>query len=356
MPAPKLRRWIDLLAALLRRHYPVPFEEIIGEVPAYQSGTKTARRRMFERDKDELRAAGVPIQTVTDAAGEVVGYRLSRREFYLPYLSLIIDGRPRRPKTVDRDGFRALEHLAFEPDELAAIVHAAERVESLGNPLLAEDAKSAVRKLAADLPVDAARARGELIAPGRPRAADAVFDVLSDALERRKRVVLDYHAMSTDTTTRRTVEPWGLFFLGHHWYLAARDRDADAVRNFRVSRIAHAAVNPKRPGTPDFEVPSGFRLRDHARSRHAWELGDGGAVTVEVEFRRNTGAAAVAASLGATVQGAPNRRIFQVRRADAFARWLLPLGDAAAIIGPDAVRAEYARQARATLALYEDTA
>ena len=354
MPVPKLRRWIDLLASLLRRHYPVPFEEIIREVPAYQSGTKAARRRMFERDKDELRAAGIPIQTVSDAGGEVLGYRLSRREFYLPYLSLIVDGRPRRPKTVDRDGFRAREHLAVEPDELAAIVHAAERVESLGNPFLEANAKSAVRKLAADLPVDAARARAEVIAPGRPSASEDVFDVLTEALERRKRVLLDYHTMSTDTAARRAVEPYGLFFLGHHWYLAARDPDADAIRNFRVSRIAHAAVNPKRPGTPDFEVPSGFRLRDHARSRQAWELGDGGAATVEVEFRRDTGAAAVAASLGARVDGAPRRRLFDVRRVDAFVRWLLPLGDAVVIIGPDAARDEYARQAQATLALYED--
>jgi proteasome accessory factor B len=353
MAVPKLRRWIDLLAALLRRHYPVPFEEIIGEVPAYQSGTKAARRRMFERDKDELRAAGIPIQTVSDAAGEVLGYKLSRREFYLPYLSLIVDGQPRRPKTVDRDGFRGLEHLAFEPDELAAIVHAADRVESLANPLLSADAKSAVRKLAADLPVDAARTPAEVVAPGRPGAPAEVFDIVSDALERRKRLMIDYRTMSTDTTARRAVEPYGLFFLGHHWYLAARDPDADAVRNFRVSRIGRAEVNPKLPARPDFEVPAGFRLRDHARSRQAWELGDGGAATVEVEFRRDTGAAAAAAGLGARVDGASHRRTFQVRRADAFVRWLLPLGDAAVILAPEAAREEYARQARATLEIYE---
>lgn len=353
MPAPKLRRWIDLLAALLRRHYPVPFEEIIAEVPAYQSGTRTARRRMFERDKDELRAYGIPIQTVSDAGGEVVGYKLSRREFYLPYLSLMVDGRPRPPKTVDRDGFRALEHLAFEPDELAAIVHAAGRIESLGNPVLSADAKSAVRKLAADLPVDAARTPTEVVAPGRPAASGEIFDVVSEALQRKKRLAIDYHTMSTDTTARRVVEPYGLFFLGHHWYLAGRDPDADAVRNFRVSRIARAEVNPKLPGKPDFEVPAGFRLREHARSRQAWELGDGGGAAVEVEFRRDTGAAAAAAGLGARVEGAPHRRVFQVRRADAFARWLLPLGDAAVIVAPEAAREEYARQARATLAIYE---
>jgi hypothetical protein len=112
-------------------------------------------------------------------------------------------------------------------------------------------------------------------------------------------------------------------------------------------------VNPKRPGSPDFEVPAGFHLRDHARSRQAWELGDGGAAAVEVEFRRDTGAAAAAAGLGATVEGAPHRRIFQVRRADAFARWLLPLGDAAVILVPEAAREEYISQARATLAIYE---
>jgi proteasome accessory factor B len=63
--APKIQRWIDLLAALLRRHYPATFEELIRDVPAYGgSQSQDARRRMFERDKDELRGFGVPIETM----------------------------------------------------------------------------------------------------------------------------------------------------------------------------------------------------------------------------------------------------------------------------------------------------
>ncbi len=34
MKSPKLQRCLDLLAALLRRHYPVTFEELIPDVPA----------------------------------------------------------------------------------------------------------------------------------------------------------------------------------------------------------------------------------------------------------------------------------------------------------------------------------
>jgi len=62
---PKLQRWIDLLAALLRRRYPVSFEQLIEDVPGYQARGKAdeSRRRVFERDKDELRRFGVPIIT-----------------------------------------------------------------------------------------------------------------------------------------------------------------------------------------------------------------------------------------------------------------------------------------------------
>ena len=172
MAAPKLQRWIDLLAALLRRRYAVPFEELAQEVPGYQPGkqSKAALRRMFERDKDELRAFGVPIETVLSPEGEAEGYRLVAKEFYLPYLSMVVEGRKTAPKRVDRYGYKALAGLAFEPDELAAVAEAAVRVRALGVPELAALAESACRKLAFDLPVDAARA-AEVQVAGRRREA-----------------------------------------------------------------------------------------------------------------------------------------------------------------------------------------
>ena len=42
MATPKLRRWMDLLAALLRHRYPLTFEELRQQVPAYQRGQATS--------------------------------------------------------------------------------------------------------------------------------------------------------------------------------------------------------------------------------------------------------------------------------------------------------------------------
>ncbi len=95
--AQKIQRWLDLLAALLRRNYPIPFEELIRDVPGYQDPEQApeTRRRMFERDKDELRAFGIGIKT-HDLGDNETGYGLDRKEFYLPYLEVLADGRMAR--------------------------------------------------------------------------------------------------------------------------------------------------------------------------------------------------------------------------------------------------------------------
>ncbi|HEU4642697.1 MAG TPA: WYL domain-containing protein [Gemmatimonadaceae bacterium] len=349
----KLQRWIDLLAALLSRRFPAPLAELVRDVPAYRaSPSDDALARMFERDKEELRAFGVPIETV-QLDEETSGYLLRARDFYLPILTLpgVVKAASRAR---DRSGYRSLEHLTFEPDELEAVAHAGARVRALGDPLLTADADSALRKLAFDLPVDSARHESEerVLADGRGVDARA-FALLGGALLRRKRVCFDYHAMSTDATTRREVEPYGLVFLGAHWYLVGRDVASGERRNFRVSRMRAIEENRARPRTPDFEPPAAFDLAEHARSRQAWELGDDDAREVIVEFRASTGAARAAAGLGEPVRGAPSRRRFRVRRPDTFARWLLSLaGDAVPVEPPEMVQ-RWRAIARATLAVYE---
>ena len=222
----KLQRWVDLLAALLRRHAPASLEELKRDVPEYFGKSDLAAlRRMFERDKVELREFGIPIVTVKDEAGEVIGYRLRREAFYLPYLSLIQDARPKtRPRRVDRYGYRSLPELAFEADELDAVVEAARRMQQLGDPTLAELARSAMRKLAFDLPVDAGvREEVVMFASAAPPPAADILQALDDALRQRKRVTIAYHTFGSDTRRAREVSPFGLFFLGSHWYLAARE-------------------------------------------------------------------------------------------------------------------------------------
>src|SRR5690348_10819141 len=72
--AAKLQRWIDLLAALLTHRYGLTFEQLKREVPAYAASARTTSEgsleRTFERDKDELRALGIPIEMLRNSDGE----------------------------------------------------------------------------------------------------------------------------------------------------------------------------------------------------------------------------------------------------------------------------------------------
>ena len=363
---PKLRRWTDLIASLLRHRLPIPFHEIACDVPAYAAGGKDEAtvKRMFERDKKELLRFGVPIETAPDEFGEPTRYTIRRTNFYLPYVALLgqATGRPPAATTlrhgrVSLYGYGGLQPLAFEPDGLAAVADAAARVQALGDPVLAASAASAMRKLAYDLPVGATAPTDtpHVVAP-RARPDPAVFAVLGEALRDRKVATFDYHAMGSDAIARRTVEPYGLFYLTGHWYLAARDREHGALRNFRLSRMTAVERNKSAESTPDYAIPADFRLRDHARSRQAWELGDGDAHEVVVAFTGDSGAVAAAARLGLPVEsdgGDALVRQFTVRRVDVFARWLLSLAGGARPVSPAAVVDEFEAQRARVLALYE---
>ncbi len=359
MPSAKLQRWTDLLAALLVRRYPATFDELARDVPAYSGKSNDAAlMRMFERDKDELRVFGIPIETVLNDQGETVGYKLSSKDFYLPYLAVAEMGRTvSKPRKVDKYGYQALATLTFEPDELAVVAAAIARVSDLGDPALKADAESVRRKLAFDLPANS-------LAPsdGASRLAPVaapdpeLFDQLNDALLRRKRVSFKYHGASEGTTTERTVEPYGLFFLSSHWYLAGCDIDKKQVRNFRLSRIDSLTVNTRRPQSADYEIPEGFTLREHARSRQPWEIGEGDLVEALVRFPRRTGATHAGANLGETVPGDAGVRRFRIRRPDAFARWLLSFGGDAVPLRPKEVVDEYRAALTATSNLYEGSA
>ncbi len=66
----KVDRLLNIVAALQASSVPLTAEEIRERVPGYESHSDDTFRRTFERDKDELRQAGVPVETVM-VAGRV---------------------------------------------------------------------------------------------------------------------------------------------------------------------------------------------------------------------------------------------------------------------------------------------
>ncbi len=359
----KLIRWFDLLAALLRRRYAVTFTELAHDVPAYAHRDQPSPTllRMFERDKDELRRAGIRIETVLVPDGDPSTYQLRAEDFYLPYLVLSGAETPSAPaaRVIPRDaiGARRLPTLSVLPEEAVMLRRAAERVQSLGEPQLVLDAAQALRKLRHDLPDVLPAAQTPDV-----KSASTNFAAIADAVHRRKRLTFEYLSMGRGGTDVRTVHPYGLVYLTGNWYLVAHDTVVNERRQFRTSRMSTVKVNGTQPNSADFDPPANFDLRAHARSRQAWELGRGDEEDIDVHFVTQGADVSSATRHAAQVlQDAASEQLsgsawrYRVRRRDTFLRWLLSFAGNAEPVGPPAVVADWCTLLRETLAVHTQT-
>ncbi len=235
MTARKSERLMNLTICLLvARHY-VPKQRIRQAVEGYHDLTDEAFDRMFDRDKEELRALGVPIEvgTLTKAFEDEPGYRIRRDLFELPEIELA-------------------------PDE-AAVVGLAARVWQ--DASLASATTQGLRKLrAGGVPVDESA-----LTVLEPRLAtdEPAFEPMFDAVTAHRTVSFDYRRLGADEAARRRLEPWGIVSWHGHWYTVGLDQDREAPRMFRLSRIA-GEVSSGEPGS--FEPPHDVDLRTLASS------------------------------------------------------------------------------------------
>ncbi|WP_122263105.1 helix-turn-helix transcriptional regulator [Ornithinimicrobium cerasi] len=223
--AAKTERLLNLVIALLATRQPLSRARIREAVPDYQDGTDEAFERMFERDKDELRALGIPLraEAVDPFFDDEVGYRIDEREYALPQVDL-------------------------DPDELAVVGLAAR---AWSQASLAGPAAQALRKLdAAGLVRDEASVSG--IEP-LLHTREPAFEPVRDAVLSRTRLTFDYRGGGGAGVTSRRVEPWGLTSWHGRWYLTAHDLDRDAPRVFRLDRVVGTPRGVGRPGA--FRVP-----------------------------------------------------------------------------------------------------
>jgi len=341
----KTQRLLDLVAYLLGRRMPVTVEEILERVPAYTRAlaegddrAMASTRRMFERDKDELRALGIPLEStdmwINYGSEKLEAYRIKHTNFYLPYLRLLSDG-----GSSGQVSQRAqADEVEFTDPEASIALDALRRVADQPAFPFAAEARSAFRKLAFDL--DPQLFPGEPVLWIDPPGVDELLArvrALSEALIARKRVGFRYHGIHRGETSQRQVRGYGLFF-SRDWYLIGHDEDRDALRMFRVARMESVSANPKAPKTPDYEVPDSFRLRDHI-NRDAWELApEAEPMIADVLFRFPASLLAEQEGRGELVErladGATVRR-FSISQVDAFLRWVLSLEGEARILAPE---------------------
>lgn len=357
----KLQRWLDLIACLVGRKYPVSVDEVLESVPAYVSPHTENRtaldssKRMFERDKAELRAFGIPIETVAytiDAKETQEGYRLESRDFYLPYLRLIAEAgaetAPAAPPGAD--------DFEIAPEEAADARAALDHLAAWEEATFVREATSALRKLSFDLPPAEPT---PILWAERPEAAETRdrLRVLTDALMARKRVAFGYHGIYRDEATRRDVDGYGLLYRRGNWYLIGYDRLRDDERIFRIDRMEGVRPNAESPETPDYDVPDDFDLAAW-RGREPWELGDEKPVRARVLFHFPRSLWVERNGYGEPADepdpdgGAV--RAFDVHQVDPFLRWILSQAGEAEILDPPEMVGAYRDLARRVADLHRD--
>ncbi len=251
----KTERLLSLVVCLLSARRHLTATQIRAAVPGYPESFD-AFKRMFERDKEELRELGIPLETGTNATGdEELGYRISRQAYELPDIRL-------------------------EPDEVAVLGLAA-RVWRRAE--LAEAADGALLKLRA-AGIDAEDDLSQLRIEPRVRTAEPAFSPLWEAVRDRRPVSFGYRVPGRDAALRRHLEPWGVGYRGGHWYVVGLDTDRGAKRVFRLSRIEGAVAFTGPAGS--VTVPPGTDVRAAVRD---WDYEAAAARTCLLRVRAGAG-------------------------------------------------------------------
>ena len=300
-----LERLLDLVALLLEARRPMTFEEIRDVIPAYQHGDPASGKRMFERDKDTLREAGIPIDVGGTDPWEVdQGYRIYKERYYLP-------------------------ELDFTTDEVWALFVAAH------TPGEDVEAERAFQKLSTAMEGDVLAAIADRpVTPGADPSGPHLGPV-ADALARRRAIRFRYRPLQAKPGPRE-VDPYGLVFRSGNWYLVGRDRGREDVRSFRLSRVVSAI---KEIG-PSSAPPEGF---DAVKFVEAGPWGLGRPLErARIAFSPKVAWWAIAAapgsrSLGTGADGWVEAEV-PASESETFVSWVLSFGPDARVQAPDSLR------------------
>ncbi|HEX5495163.1 MAG TPA: WYL domain-containing protein [Mycobacteriales bacterium] len=320
MSSRRAERLVNLVLCLLSTRQYLTAGRIRAAVPGYEPDEGTVKsdeafKRMFERDKAELRELGIPLETGRNSVFDVEdGYRIARRDYELPAIDLT-------------------------PDEAAAVGLATRLWQSAG---MAQASRGALRKLrAAGLDVDPSAAMS--VEP-RIKVTEAGFHPCLDAVRTRRAVRFPYRSAQARVPEDREVEPWGVVSWRGRWYLVGHDRIRAAVRCFRLSRMAGPVrvVGPRDAVT----VPDGVDLTGIVAGIVVPE--PRGVARIQVR----PGCAAGLRRRATVVSSAEDHDVVEIGYADPeyLARWVAGYGANAIVLEPAEVREPVVRWLRRSTA------
>jgi len=196
----------------------------------------------------------------------------------------------------------------------------------------------------------AGKSRG-FVVPRQTARMRALIGTLSDAIDGRWVVTIEYFSSHRGRTSARRVHPYQLVEIGAHLYLYAHCELADETRHFRLERVRTAAISDERYQRAAPSVRKSGRMagifegkpRDILRARFSAAV----ARDVADEWRDSPGAEIKNLSGGRLELSIP---LYNPLWAAGF---ITSFGEEVELVSPDWLRAEVVQGVRASIAAHK---
>jgi predicted DNA-binding transcriptional regulator YafY len=212
-------------------------EKLVESVPDdYPRNTRTVRR-----DLEALEAVGFPL--VTERHNGQTRWRLM-------------------------EGFRDIPALGFSATELMALLLSRNLLKPLEGTEISASLNSALSKASSALPPQGheyVRSMEQMFTVGLGphksyREHRQTIDLISRAIDKRFTAQIRYFSAARNTTTRREVDPYHLWFASGGLYLIAYCHLRKDVRLFAVERIRSIALTDH-----PYQMPLGFNVQEYVQ-------------------------------------------------------------------------------------------
>lgn len=306
---PVEERLFSLVLALLATESGLTKSEILSTVQGYRqrysrSGDNANLERQFERDKDDIRELGVPLETI-ESPGQAGNNQNLR--YCIP-----------------RGAYELPSDISFSAEETTLLGLAA-MVWREGS--LSAESRRAIVKLRS---LGVTTQEPVLGYTPRLRVRDAAFEPLRSALDKNQIVRFSYLKPGEAQARVRTVAPLALVQHQGRWHLHALEPDTGVTKTFLLRRIVSPVVSTAKAFVPDGTDQTQAALHE---LEQVWE-----SHTAEVEVMPESDAATRLRKRRGTTVAASGTLLLHYSDANIVADELAGYGPEVLVLSPPALR------------------
>jgi predicted DNA-binding transcriptional regulator YafY len=242
------------------------------------------------------------------------------------------------------EGFRDIPALGFSATELMALLLSRNLLKPLEGTEIQESLNSALSKASTALPPQGheyVRAMEQMFSIGLGphksyKQHKQTIDLVSQAIDKRKTMQMRYYSASRNSTARREVDPYHLWFAAGGLYLIAYCHLRKDVRLFAVERIRSISLTDH-----PYQMPLGFNVEEYVQD--ALSVMRGRRIEVELLFSK-TAAAWIKdktwhpSQQTQLLRNGSLKMILKVADNDELLGWILSFGSQVRVARPEALK------------------